>query len=321
MKNSSQLSVEQKKILEKQQYRIIGNHSAVKVCNWTKNMIIGRGPCYKGVFYGIKSHQCLQMTCSMYCANRCTFCWRSFKAPVAEKWYGRTDRPKAIIDEAIKQHVKLLQGFKGFKKADKKYLKEMENVRHVALSLTGEAITYPKINELLKEFHKRKISTFLVTNAQYPEEIKNIKNVTQLYISLDAPNPQLLKKIDNPVFSDYWERLIESLKILSNRKYRTCIRLTLIRNENMVEPENYAKLIHLGNPHFVEVKAYMSVGDSLKFYSYENMPSTKEVKDFALEILKFLPSYEFAAEHQASRVVLLARKDMKNKRIIDFEKV
>jgi hypothetical protein len=40
------------------------------------------------------------------------------------------------------------------------------NVKHCALSLVGEPIMYPRINELLKALHDRKISTFLVTNAQ-----------------------------------------------------------------------------------------------------------------------------------------------------------
>ena len=315
-----QITESHRKILEKQQYRIIGEHSAVKVCNWTKNKIAGKGSCYKEKFYGIKSHQCLQMTCSMFCANRCKFCWRSLKSPVAEKWYGKTDEPKFIVDESIKQHIQLLQGFKGFEKADKIFLKEMENVKHVALSLTGEPITYPKINELINEFHRRKISTFLVTNAQYPEQIKQI-NPTQLYLSLDAPNKELLKKIDNPVFNDYWERLIESLKILSDRKYRTCIRLTLIKPQNMLDEEQYAELIKLGNPWFIEIKAYMHVGDSLKFYEHENMPSTSEIKEFTNKILKYLSDYEFADEHYASRVVLLIRKDVKNKRFIDFDKL
>ena len=40
------------------------------------------------------------------------------------------------------------------------------NVKHCALSLVGEPIMYPRINEMLHALHDRKISTFLVTNAQ-----------------------------------------------------------------------------------------------------------------------------------------------------------
>jgi len=72
----SQLSDLQKKQLKKQGYRLIGSHSAVKTCEWTRKSLRGTGDCYKYAFYGIRSHQCLQMTTSMFCASRCKFCWR-----------------------------------------------------------------------------------------------------------------------------------------------------------------------------------------------------------------------------------------------------
>ncbi len=310
-----------KKKLKKQQYRVVGAHSAVKVCGWTKNCLRGKGKCYKHKFYGIQSHQCMQMTTSMFCASRCKFCWRGQKAPVSEKWYGVVDSPKKIINDSLKQHAKLLIGFGGLKGADKKLINEMKNVKHVALSLTGEPITYPRINELLQEFHKQEISTFIVTNAQYPNEIKKIKNVTQLYLSIDAPNKELMKKIDRPLFKDYWERMLESLKILKTRKYRTAIRLSLIKNENMVEPENYAELIKIGMPWFIELKSYMWVGASQDFYSVENMPLMDDVRNFGKELLKFLEHYEIADEHVPSRTMLLVRKNKKGQEEIDFSEL
>lgn len=45
-------------------------------------------------------------------------------------------------------------------------------VKHCALSLVGEPIMYPEINRLLKLLHQHGISSFLVTNAQFPEEIR-----------------------------------------------------------------------------------------------------------------------------------------------------
>ena len=138
-----QLTQGQIDTLEKQQYRLVGHHSAVKVCQWTKNMINGRGGCYKYKFYGIRSHQCMQMTTSMFCANRCTFCWRGEKAPVSKTWYGPTDPPEFIITEAVRKHLNLLMGFKGSPNANKFMIEKMKDVKHVALSLTGEPITYP----------------------------------------------------------------------------------------------------------------------------------------------------------------------------------
>lgn len=55
--------------------------------------------------------------------------------------------------------------------------------RHCALSLVGEPIMYPEINKLVDELHHRRISTFLVTNAQFPEKIKMLKPLTQVCVS------------------------------------------------------------------------------------------------------------------------------------------
>jgi tRNA wybutosine-synthesizing protein 1 len=306
--------------LERQSYRIVGNHSAVKVCEWTRKMINNEGGCYKYTFYGIRSHQCLQMTTSMFCASRCTFCWRGTKAPVAKEWYGPIDDPEHIIHHAIDAHLQLLIGFKGSSKANPHLYNESTQVRHVALSLTGEPITYPRINEILEAFHKREISTFLVTNAQFPEQIKKIKACTQLYLSIDAPDKQTLKIIDRPLFPDYWERMQECLDLLRDLPFRTCIRLTCVKGVNMTNPQGYATLIRKGLPQFIEVKAYVHVGSSRENLRRENMPLIEEVEQFTQELLNHLPEYERIKVHKPSRVVLLARKDVQKKCWINFPK-
>lgn len=55
--------------------------------------------------------------------------------------------------------------------------------RHCALSLVGEPIMYPEIDTLVDELHRRRISTFLVTNAQFPDKIQSLKPITQVCIS------------------------------------------------------------------------------------------------------------------------------------------
>jgi hypothetical protein len=60
----------QRKTLTKQGYKIIGSHSAVKLCRWTKAQLRGRGGCYKHTFYGISSFQCMEATPSLACANK-----------------------------------------------------------------------------------------------------------------------------------------------------------------------------------------------------------------------------------------------------------
>jgi len=311
-----------KKELEKQGYRIVGKHehSAVKTCGWTKSMIRGEGGCYKFKFYGIRSHQCMQMTTSMFCANRCEFCWRDYKAPVSKEWKGGIDDPVELIDESLTAHQKLLFGFKGSDKANKTFVDQaLKEVKHVALSLTGEPITYPRINEMIAEFHKRKISTFLVTNAQYPEAIKNLAPVTQLYVSVDAPNKELLKEIDKPLFPDFWERFLRSLDYLREREDRTVIRLTLVKGRNMCDVEGYKQLIERGDPDFIEVKGYMSAGASEERLGYAYVPTHEDVKAFGLDLVGILPDYEYVSEHEPSAVILLAKKSFQKKTWIDFE--
>ena len=314
-----QLSESARQHLEKQQYRVIGNHSAVKTCGWTKNMMKGRGGCYKLKFYGIMSHQCMQMTTSISCANRCNFCWRGYKAPVSKDWKWEVDDPEEIIENSLEAHHKLLTGWGGNEKANKTIYEKSKEVRHVALSLTGEPITYPRMNEILSDFHKRRISTFLVTNAQYPEQIANLDLVTQLYISLDAPTRELLKEIDNPLFEDYWDRTLRSLDEMRKKNYRKTIRITAIKEMNMQDAENYAQLIKRADPDFIEVKAYMFIGASRQRLSLKNMPYHEEVREFSESLLPYLEDYEISSEHKPSRVVLIAKKKFKKQTWIDFD--
>ncbi|MBT3262395.1 4-demethylwyosine synthase TYW1 [Candidatus Woesearchaeota archaeon] len=318
------ITPEAKKTLTKQGYRVVGNHSVVKVCGWTGSMIRGDGGCYKLKFYGIQSHQCMQTSPSLSCANRCSFCWRGYKAPVSKDWKWEVDNPEMIINKSLKAHKNLLTGFGDNKNPNHTAHEQSKTVKHVALSLTGEPIIYPKINEMINNYHERGISTFLVTNAQYPDEIKKLTPVTQLYLSIDAPTKKLLKEIDNPLFEDYWERMIKSLENLKKKKERTAIRLTAIKDLNMCEPEKYADLIKIGNPDFIEVKGYMFIGASRERLEKSNMPLHEDVVEFSKELDKYLDDYEIASEHIRSRVVLFAKKKFKKEgewhTWIDFDK-
>lgn len=83
---------------------------------------------------------------------------------------------------------------------------------------------YPHINELIDLLHSKSISSFLVTNAQFPDEMRTLEPVTQLYVSVDAATKESLKKIDRPLFRDFWERFIASLSALKEK----------VRNENFL---------------------------------------------------------------------------------------
>lgn len=301
--------------LTKQGYRLIGSHSGVKMCRWTKAMMRGRGGCYKHTFYGIASHQCMEATPSLACANKCVFCWRHHTNPVGTEWRWKMDEPDLIVDNAIQSHVKMVKEFRGVEGVVPERYEEAMNPRHCALSLVGEPIMYPKINELLKLLHSRKISTFLVTNAQFPDAIASLTPVTQLYVSIDASNKESLKKIDRPLFRDFWQRFLDSLNALSKKGQRTVYRLTLVKEWNVEEMEGYARLVSLGNPDFIEVKGVTYCGVNKKGQSnltMQNVPWHQEVLHFTQRLVDLLPSYEIASEHEHSNCVLIANNKFKS---------
>ena len=311
------LSENVRKNLEKQKYAVVGQHSAVKTCGWTSKDIKNEGSCYKGKFYGISSHECMQVTPNLACANRCTFCWRDMRTPIVrDDWKWEVDPPQKIFDDFITAHRKNLIGYKGNPKADPEKYEKSKYPKHVALSLSGEPIKYPYINELIDLFHQNRITTFLVTNGQHPDRVRDLRPVTQLYISIDAPNKELLKEIDKPAFPDFWERLNESLGYLAQKKHHTTIRITLIKDMNMEDLDGWKKLIEKGDPDFIEVKGYMWIGSSQARLDKKNMPYMDEIRKFSNDLAEVLDSYTVVNEQEASNVVLLSKnKDTK----IDFE--
>ena len=310
---------ELKKLLEKQQYGFIGEHSAVKICSWTKKSLLDRGVCYKEKFYGIKCHRCCQMTPSIgFCQNRCVICWRPVEYTEGKEMKFKVDEPSDIIKNSVPAQRTLISGFGGNENVNKKKLKEAQEPMHYAISLSGEPTIYPKLSELIRELHSNGKTTFVVSNGLLPEVLENLEPPTQLYISLDAPNENLLKKVDRPSFKDAWKRLNKTLEILKDlkKKTRTTLRITLVKGINMVNPEQWAELIKKAEPMFVEVKAYMWVGASQDRLAIENMPRHNEVSEFANKIANYA-GYKFIDEQIESRVVLLMKEDFPE-RIMKF---
>uniref|UniRef100_A0A452UJ87 S-adenosyl-L-methionine-dependent tRNA 4-demethylwyosine synthase TYW1 n=1 Tax=Ursus maritimus TaxID=29073 RepID=A0A452UJ87_URSMA len=298
--------------LTKQGYQLIGSHSGVKLCRWTKSMLRGRGGCYKHTFYGIESHRCMETTPSLACANKCVFCWRHHTNPVGTEWRWKMDQPEMILKEAIENHQSMIKQFKGVPGVKEERFEEGMVVKHCALSLVGEPIMYPEINRFLKLLHECKISSFLVTNAQLPVEIRNLKPVTQLYVSVDASTKDSLKKIDRPLFKDFWQRFLDSLKALAAKQQRTVYRLTLVKAWNVDELQAYAELVSLGNPDFIEVKGVTYCGESsASSLTMANVPWHEEVIHFVRDLVDLIPDYEIACEHEHSNCLLIAHKRFK----------
>lgn len=301
------LNKKQVEKLESSGYRFVGshNHAAAKICHWTKQSILDKGVCYKEKFYGIESHRCLQMAPAVpNCQQKCEFCWRDLSYTQTQ-WEGEYDDPKTIIDEAVKAQNNLLCGFFGNDKANKEKLEESKTPTNAAISLAGEPMLYPEIDELISEFNRRNFTTFVVSNGQCVDKLKNLENEPyQLYLSLDAPTKKIYNNVCQPQISEGWDNLNQSLNTLASFNSRTCIRTTCVKGRNMTNPEKYAELIKKASPNFVEIKAYMCVGSSRHRLTPDNMPTFDEVKSFAQKIGENCGK-KIVNESEVSRVVLL----------------
>lgn len=298
--------------LKKTGYRIVGRHSGVKICHWTKNVLRGGKHCYKN-WYGVESHRCLQMTPSLqYCNMMCIFCWRFHTINRVTPYEGGWDLPKEMLDKLISEQRQLLSGFKGNPSVDKRLFEEALKPNNVAISLDGEPTLYPYLADLIKLAHRREMTTFLVTNGTIPRRLEELieddAQPTNLYVSFYGPDRETHVRVCRPLLTDSWSRVIESLQLMRNfNKSRKVVRLTLVKGYNMKDPEKYAEMIKLAEPDYVECKAYMHVGESQKRLPRDAMPSMSDIMVFS-EKLSSLLNYKIVSHDTASRVSLLANE-------------
>lgn len=313
------LTKEKKEEFEKQQYRVVGNHSVVKVCSWTKQCLRGKGTCYKNTFYGIKTWRCVEMSPTWHCDQRCLFCWRDTEDNTTTQWKGPIDEAKTIVEGCVREWRDLLYGFGGSETTDMEKYSEVDKPLHFAISLTGEPTLYPKLPELIKEIHSQGMTTFLVSNGTVPGMLQRLLDEeaepTQIYLSLVGSNEEVYKQTARPLLKDSWNKIMESMKLLKKFN-RSVIRMTLVKDLNMKNPEEYSAIIKIAQPDFIEVKGYMHVGHSQKRLKQENMPSHKEIQEFANK-LALETGYTYKDEREESRVVLLVKDLNKKQKIIE----
>ena len=292
-------------LLIKQQYRIYKDHAAVKLCHWMKESLTHGRKCYKQDFYGIESHRCLQMTTAINeCSHRCRFCWRVQDRDFEVKDWAE---PKDMLDHLIEMQRELITGYKGDPRVDRKMWEEANNPNQVAISLAGEPITYPYLSDFLKECHRRKMMTFLVTNGTYPEQMEALDELPrQLYVTVAAPNEEIYKRTCVPKIPDGWQRLMRTLELLPSLDTRTVIRHTLVKGLNFGWIDEYAKLDRIADTDMIEPKGYVFVGSSRMRLTNEAMPSFDEIVDFSKQLGERV-GMELIKQKPDSRVVLLAK--------------
>lgn len=254
------------------------------------------------------------MTPTLACNMKCKFCWRIHPEEdlglPAIALPGGWDEPEEIVRGCVEAQSRILSGYGSQVKEGKidraRYLEAL-NPKHAAISLDGEPTLYPRLGELVGEFHRRGFTTFLVTNGTRPEALANLdEEPSQLYVSLYAPDEETFKGLCRPAQAGAWKKLKETLSLLPSFSCPTVARLTLVRGVNMKDPRGYARLLERPSPTYIEPKAYMFVGYSRLRLSFENMPTHGEVVSFSKALAAEL-SYRLINESKESRVALLSR--------------
>jgi tRNA wybutosine-synthesizing protein 1 len=241
----------------------------------------------------------------------CVFCWRAQSGDQNLRWDETSlpewDDPKTIIEGCLQEQKRILSGYKANSKADQKKVLEALTPKHAAISLAGEPTLYPSLDGLIKGFHRRGLTTFLVSNGTVPETLSNLnEEPTQLYISVSAFDKKNFSQVCRPHTPYAWKKLNQTLELLTSFKCPTVIRLTLARHVNLKNPKVYAQLIRKANPTYVEPKAYMHVGFSRLRLGYNNTPNHPEIREFAAQLAKEM-NYNILDESVDSRVVLLSQ--------------
>ncbi|MEM1620152.1 MAG: 4-demethylwyosine synthase TYW1 [Fervidicoccaceae archaeon] len=308
-----------RRILRKQHYHFVNKHTAVKTCNWTKSAITRGIFCYKCKFYGIESHRCIQMSPAvLWCWNMCVHCWRARAQDLGFEWFevsmeSYEDDAEKLADAVIDAQRRLLSGFLGNPRANRKLAEEAMRPKHVAISLAGEPTLYPKLLELVRAFHRRGMTTFLVTRGVRPDVLERLRDEeppTQVYLSVESYTKEMYESVNKPAVPRAWELTLQSVEVLRDFGTPTVLRLTVMRGINLDEKavEGFSWFVDKMQPTFVEVKAYMHVGASTLRLPRIAMPSHEEVKKFA-ESLSRRTGYGVANESRESRVVVLSMRD------------
>ena len=312
--NLIQITPQLKARLQKAKYGVY-NHSAVELCHWTRKSFANEGNCYKHKFYGISTHQCMEMTpAAMNCENRCIYCWRPTEFyDTLEMPEELVDEPDVIVEQLMAERKKLINGYYGNTKNDKRKLDESLLPAHYAISLSGEPTMYPKLPKLIKYLKSLKAtkSIFLVTNGQEPDMLRRLVAEnglpTQIYLSTNASNKKMFHQINRPLHKDAWERWWESLCFLATVNTRTVLRMTLIRgyNDSKNFVGEFGEMMAKGNPHFIELKSYMHIGMSNQRLEQDHMLEMQEVRDFAVQLCEKMSSFKMMDESEVSRIVVL----------------
>src|SRR5207247_5391671 len=127
------------------------------------------------------------------------------------------DDPTMIVEDSIRAQRELLSGFKGNPNVSRERFLEAWHPTNVAISLTGEPTLYRRLGEMIDEFQRRRMSTFLVTNGTTPAALRRLHSEgrlpTQLYVTGAAPKETIYRTLVVPKSGHEWLILTQTIAL------------------------------------------------------------------------------------------------------------
>jgi tRNA wybutosine-synthesizing protein 1 len=281
----------------------------VGVCYWTKSAIQGEGTCYKHAFYGIRSHQCLELTpIPDACNLDCAFCWRNLDKPGGNAQGLALTKVEGYVDKLIALRNQKISGFGNQALLDPQVREQSTTPKFWTISYSGEPTLSPELPRLVSDLLDRGFKTLVVSNGTRPEALETLapRPPTQLYLSLCGYDEASFERISSPKEKGLWGNVGLSIKALKSIKCRRAFRITLLKGFNLDQAKAFADLVKEGLPEYVEMKAYAHMGQSINRLPFSAVPGFEQVQSLGRE-LALKTGYLYAVEQERGGAVLLCR--------------
>lgn len=96
-------------------------------------------------------------------------------------------------------------------------LRETEFEMYSFIFLFSPSIFLHFVLPFLSDSFSQTVSLYRPFSSILSVIFRSLVPVTQLYVSVDASTKDSLKKIDRPLFKDYWPRFLDSLRALGEK--------------------------------------------------------------------------------------------------------
>jgi tRNA wybutosine-synthesizing protein 1 len=283
----------------------------VGLCYWTRMSVCRTGVCYKEIFYGIPSHQCVEFTpMPDRCNLDCVFCWRACKDLSFNQPLPRLTSIENYLDKMLTLRNTMMAGLGSHPYVDSALLKDSYQAKYWTFSYTGEPTLAEDLPQMLDDLKKRGSTVLLVTNGTRPEVIEKLKTTLpdQFYLSLNGYDRESFFYLTRPRSASLWKKHCDFALEFSRLKCRKVLRVTMLENFNMDEKAaaGYAHQIKLIKPEYVELKSFARLGQSIDNFPKEAVPTHARIMNFAQQVSR-ASGYRLSCEHERARVALLCR--------------